>query len=103
MIETVERQKIEVLVDGPLVARVVAVANGAGIKAYTIMPTLSGAGAHGAWSDDQLSGAEAKVLFVAVANIEKSDMFVERLTPLLESYGLVLMVSTVKVVRGAKF
>jgi hypothetical protein len=48
MVNTVQRQKIEILVDGPLVRRIVAAAEAAGVTGYTLLPTLGGAGHGGA-------------------------------------------------------
>jgi nitrogen regulatory protein PII len=103
MTHTVQRRKIEILVDAPLVRRIVAAAEAAGVTGYTLLPTLGGAGHRGRWSDDQLTGAEAKVMFVTIANDAKADALVDALAPLLESHGLILVTSLVDVVRGAKF
>jgi PII-like signaling protein len=103
MIETVQRRKIEVLVDAPLVRRITQTADEVGVTGYTILPTLGGSGRGGRWQDDQVSGADAKVIFVTVTSQEKADAFTSALAPLLESHGLMLMTSTVDVVRAGKF
>lgn len=103
MTETVQRRRIEVLVDGPLARLVVEAAKTAGISSYTILPTLEGQGSHGHWSDDQLTGALAKVMFLSVTSEDKAKQFVENIEPLLDSHGLVLMLSSVDVIRGGKF
>lgn len=103
MTHTVPRRRIEVLVDAPLVRRVVAAAASAGVTGYTLLPTLGGSGERGSWSDDQISGAEAKVVFLTVASEPKAQALIEALTPLLESHGLILLTSVVDVVRGGKF
>jgi len=103
MTSMVERRRIEVLVDSPLARQVVSLAREAGIAHYTLLQTLSGAGAHGTWSDDQITGAQAKVLFLAITGDDKLRQFTDLVTPLLESHGLVLMVSSVNVIRGEKF
>ena len=103
MITTFRRQKIEILVDAPLVRRVAAAAAAVGIVHYTLLPTLGGVGARGAWSDDQVTGAEAKVLFVAVTGEDRAEALAEALAPLLDSHGLMLTIGPVEVVRGGKF
>lgn len=103
MTETFKRSRIEVLVDKPLVRTVAAASKEAGIKAYTLLPTLGGEGVHGVWEDDQLTGAQAKQVFLAVTTREKADRFVDILQPYLESHGLILLISTVEVVRANKF
>lgn len=103
MTDTVSRKRIEVLVDQPLVQRVIDAALQVGVKGYTVLPTLSGAGEGGDWSEDQLSGALSKVMFATVTHEERAKQLIDRLTPLLETYGIVVLVSDVQVIRGAKF
>jgi len=102
-IETIRRRRIEVLVDAPLARRIVDHALAVGIAGYTLLPTLEGQGASGHWSDDQLSGAQSKLMFLSVTNADKADAFVERVGPLLDSYGLILLLSDVDVVRAEKY
>jgi PII-like signaling protein len=103
MTTTVQRKKIEVMVDAPLVRRLIEIADGAGIRAHTLLPAISGAGSHGRWSDDQLSGAESKVMFVVITSNEKASAFIDALAPLLDDYRLMLIASDVQVVRGGKY
>ena len=103
MVNTVQRRKIEILVDAPLVRRVVAAAEAAGVSGYTLLPTLGGSGHGGRWSDDQVTGAEAKVMFVTITNELKSAALTDALAPLLESHGFLLVSSEVEVVRGERF
>lgn len=98
-----ERRRIEVLVDRPLVPLIVDAAAAAGIVGYSLVPILAGAGQNGPWTDEEISGAQAKVIFLTVASPEKTDRLVDQLAPVLDSYGLVLFVGTVDVVRGARF
>jgi hypothetical protein len=103
MTSTVERRKIEILVDAPLVRRILAAAEAVGVTGYTLLPTLGGGGEGGRWSDDQLTGAQAKVLFVTITNDDRAAALTDALAPLLESHGLILVSGVVDVVRGAKF
>jgi PII-like signaling protein len=100
---TTQRRRIEVLVDAPLLRLVVDAAQAAGVSGYTVLPTLSGSGRHGSWSDDQLTGAQAKLLFLAVASDDKAQRLLDQLAPLLESHGLVVLSSPVEVIRADRF
>lgn len=103
MKSTIKRQRIEVLVDTPLVKRIVDAAEAAGVTGYTLLPTLGGLGHSGRWADDQVSGAASKVLFLTVTNDGKATKLIEALNPLLESHRLVLFSSEVDVIRGERF
>ncbi len=97
------RRRIEVLADEPLISAIVRIAADIGIQHYTLLPTLGGAGSHGRWRDDQLSGATAKVMFLAVTGDDHAQAFADRLAPLLESHHMMLMLGDVDVVRGSRF
>ena len=103
MADTIRRRKIEILVDAPLVRRIVAAAEGAGVTGYTLLPAVGGAGHGGRWTDDQVSGADAKLMFVTVTNDARAAALTDALEPLLESHGLLLVLSDVEVVRADKF
>ena len=103
MTKTFSRRRIEVLADAPLIPAIVKIAGDVGIIHYTLLPTLGGAGAHGRWRDDQLSGATAKVMMLAITSADHAAAFIDRLAPLLESHHLMLLTSDVDVVRGGKF
>lgn len=100
---TVSRRKIEILVDAPLLRRVTAAAEAAGVTGYTLLPALGGSGHRGRWSDDQVTGAETKLLFWAIMDAPKAEALLDALAPLLDSHGLLLALTDVEVVRGARF
>jgi hypothetical protein len=103
MTETSIRRRIEVLADEPLIPAIERIAASAGIQHYTLMPTLGGMGHSGRWRDDQISGATAKVMFMAVTTEEGADRLAEQLTPLLATHHLMLLISAVEVIRGPRF
>lgn len=100
---TVKRTRIEILADAPLVRRLVTAADRVGVSGWTVLPTVMGRGSSGTWSDDEVSGASAKQLFVTVTAADKAERLIDALAPLLDKYGLVLTVSEVQVVRGDRF
>ncbi len=103
MTNIIRRRRIEVLVDAPLTRKLVEAAKASGILGYTILPTLEGDGRSGHWSDDQVSGAQSKQLFLSVTSSDKADAFVEAIAPLLDDYGMMLLLGDVDVVRSTRF
>ncbi|MFM7348705.1 MAG: P-II family nitrogen regulator [Erythrobacter sp.] len=103
MTETIIRRRIEVLADEPLIPAIERIAGSAGIEHYTLMPTVGGMGHSGRWRDDQISGATAKVMFMAVTSEEGADRLTDLLSPLLATHHLILLVSNVEVIRPQRF
>lgn len=103
MIATTPRDRIEVLVDAPLAPQLARLAQEAGITGHTLIRTDSGRGRQGEWSEDLVSGATAKFIFLTIASRERAEAFLQSLAPLLESHGLVVLRSTVDVIRPERF
>ncbi len=103
MTRMTRRERIEVLVDAPLVPKLKALATEAGITGYTLWRVTGGGGTGGEWSEDLLSGATAKCLFLVIANPQRAEDFIAALEPLLDSHQLIVMRSDVDVVRPERF
>jgi hypothetical protein len=103
MIQTVSRKRIEILVDTPLVPRVVAQLKAADISGWSVIHVDSGGGRAGEWQHDDVTGASAKTIVLAIASEAKTSGLIEAIAPLLDSYGMLLTIGDVQVVRGERF
>lgn len=102
MTETVIRKRIEILADTPLVRRVTQAVEAAGISGWTVLPVASGSGRDGRWREDSVTGTD-KSLVLTVASAEKAALLAEELAPVLTSYGMLLTMWDVEVIRGERF
>lgn len=102
MIETVVRKRIEILADTPLVRRITAAIEHAGITGWTVLPVQSGSGRDGAWREERITGAD-KSLILTIASQDKATALAEDLAPILSSHGLLLTMWDVEVIRGERF
>jgi hypothetical protein len=103
VITTFTRKRIDILVDAPLSDWLAEVAAEAEIVHYTLLPAHSGRGRGGTWRDDDGFGNVAKRMFVAVSNEAKVERLLDLLAPSIETYGLVITIYDVQVVRGERF
>lgn len=103
MAETVTRKRIEILVDTPLAPRIIAQIKAVDISGWSLIHVDSGGGRGGEWQHDDVTGAAAKTIVLAIASEQKTDALVDRLAPLLDSYRLLLTIGDVQVVRGERF
>ena len=103
MIQTVSRKRIEILVDTPLVPRVVAQLKAVDISGWSVIHVDSGGGRAGAWQNDDITGASAKTIVLAIASDTNTSGLIEAIAPLLDSYGMLLTIGDVQVVRGERF
>ncbi|MBP0441180.1 P-II family nitrogen regulator [Tianweitania sediminis] len=100
---SIERVKVEILLDAPLCDLVTRMVEEAGAGGYTILLALGGSGRNGRWREDRVTGADTKLLLLAVAADDIAEAIVRGLEPLLDSYRLIVMTTRVGVVRGDKF
>jgi hypothetical protein len=103
MVQTVTRKRIEILVDTPLVPRIVGYVKAVDISGWSIIHVDSGGGRAGQWQQDDVTGAAAKTIVLVVASEAKANALVDVLAPVLDSYRLLLTIGDVQVVRGERF
>ena len=103
MVQTVTRKRIEILVDTPLVPRIVSQLKAADISGWSLIHVDSGGGRTGEWQNDDVTGASAKTILLAIASESKTAALIDAITPLLDSYRMLLTVWDVQVVRGNRF
>ena len=103
MVELVKRKRIDILIDSPLSEWLAETAAGVGIVHHTLMNLHSGKGRTGAWRDEDVSGAISKRMFIAIASEAKVGALIDALAPHLDTYGLVVTIADVEVVRGERF
>lgn len=103
MVETVTRKRIEILVDTPLVPRLIKHARDVDISGWSLIHIDSGGGRDGAWRHDDVTEAAAKTIILIIASEAKATALVNALAPLLDSYRLLLTVGDIQVVRGDRF
>jgi len=103
MVATVQRKRIEILVDNPLVPKIVNYVKKVDISGWSVIKIASGGGRDGRWQQDEVSGAAAKSIVLLIANEEKANQLTDVLAPLLDSHSLLLTIANVEVVRGDRF
>ncbi len=103
MVQTVTRKRIEILVDTPLAPRIIAQIKAVDISGWSLIHVDSGGGRNGEWQHDDVTGAAAKTIVLVIASDAKAVALVDALAPLLDSYGLLLTIGDVQVVRGERF
>lgn len=103
MVTTVLRKRIEILVDTPLVPRVIRLVKDIDISGWSVIKIASGGSRDGRWDHDEVTGAAAKSIVLMIANQEKADQLADKVAPLLESHGLLITIGNVEVVRGDRF
>lgn len=101
--QTHARKKLEIVVEAPVLRRVEAMLQDAGVTGYSVFAGLEGAGETGGWRREGLTGADEKRLVFAVTSPEKAERALERLSEFFADYPGIVCVSDVQVIRGERF
>jgi PII-like signaling protein len=102
--QTHAKKRIEIVVESPLMARVIAILDEAGVGGYTVVPALAGRGKDGAWHRDGIVGrVGTMVMIFTIVDPAKVDALMEPLFTLVSRQIGVVTVSDVHVVRPEQF
>jgi len=97
------RKKLEIIVEAPVLRRVEAFLAEAGVRGWTVLPSLAGAGDSGEWRSGDFTPGQEKRLILALVSGEVAEKVLERLADFFVDYPGVVAVSDVEVLRGEKF
>ena len=102
--KTSPKKRIDIVVETPLLDRVIALLDAQGVGGYTVLPALAGRGAGGAWHRDGLVGrAGAAVTIFCIIDANKVDEVLQPLFRLVSRQIGIVTVSDVQVIRPEHF
>ena len=102
--QTFLKKRIEIMVEAPLVARVLALLDERNVTGYTVLPAIAGRGRGGSWHRDGLVGqAGAVVQIVSIVVESRVDEVLEPLFALVSRQIGIVSVCDVQVIRRDHF
>jgi len=102
--QTYSAKRVEIVIEAPLVRKLTAALTKAGVRGYTILPVLGGAGDSGVWSrEGQIGTAGAMCAVICVTSPDKAERLVEAAFNVLSHQIGMLSVSDCEVLRKERF
>ena len=101
--QTTPRKKLEIIVEAPVLRRVEAFLEEAGVRGWTVLPSLKGHGEHGDWTAGDFTPGQEKRVILTVLSAEAADRVLERLGRFFEDYPGIVVITDVQVLRGDRF
>ncbi|MEW6018136.1 MAG: hypothetical protein AB1760_08690 [Pseudomonadota bacterium] len=98
-----QRKKLEIIVEAPVLRRVEGFLAEAGVRGWTVLPSMAGAGDSGEWRSGDFTPGQEKRLIYALVTEEVAERVMGRLADFFSDYPGVVAVSNVQVMRGEKF
>jgi PII-like signaling protein len=102
--KTFPKKRIDIMVEAPLMQRVLNLLDQQNVSGYTVLPVLAGRGKDGAWHRDGVVGrAGALVMIFCILDEQRVDEVLEPLFKLVSRQIGVVTVSDVQVIRAEYF
>lgn len=102
--KTYPKKRIEIMVEAPLMRRVVSLLDDLSVSGYTVLPALAGRGKDGTWDRDGLVGrAGAVVQIFCIVDESRVDQILEPLFKLVSRQIGIVTLSDVQVIRPDHF
>jgi PII-like signaling protein len=99
-----QKKRIDIMVEAPLMQRVLDLLDQQGVGGYTVIPALAGRGKDGAWHRDGAIGrAGALVMIFCILDEARVDEVLEPLFALVSRQIGIVTVSDVQVIRPEHF
>ena len=104
MSELFKKKKLEILVEGAMAPKVLALAEGKGAPGYSVFPALYGKGrGGGTWQRDDLTPALGRVRIMIIAEETLALEIAEAAHELLGPYHAIILIGDVEVFRDDHF
>lgn len=102
--KTYPKKRIDIMVETPLMKRVINILDQKGVSGYTVLPVLAGKGQDGAWHRDGLVGRAGTLVNVfCIVDESRVDDVVDAVFSLVEKQIGIVTVCDVQVIRPAQF
>ena len=102
--KTYAKKRIEIMVEAPLMKRVLDLLDELGVTGYTVIAALAGRGKDGTWHRDGLVGrAGAVVQIFCIVDETRVDAVVEPLFKMVSRQIGIVTISDIQVIRRDQF
>ncbi|MBX9682831.1 MAG: DUF190 domain-containing protein [Hyphomicrobium sp.] len=102
--QTYPKKRIDIMVEAPLMKRVLTLLDQQGVTGYTVLPALAGRGIDGSWHRDGLVGRVGSVVQIfCILDEARVDAVIEPLFDLVSRQIGIVTISDVQVIRKDHF
>lgn len=101
--QTHDAKRVEIIIEAPMETRLTDALEMAGVRGFTVLPVLGGAGRSGRWTREGQVGREGMVAVICLIRPERLDALLEAVFAVVERHIGVVNVSDAQVVRAERF
>ena len=98
------KKRIDIVAEAPVLKRLEALLEEAGVSGYTVLPALAGRGHHGDWNREGLAGDAGRMVAVfCIVDAARLEAILDKLQTVIARQMAIVAVSDVEVIRGDHF
>lgn len=97
------KARIEIIVEQPVLARLLDVLDRLAVTGYTVVPAIAGRGREGAWREGMVGSAGHMVMVICVTDPARVDAVLDPVYRLVSRQIGIVTVSEVQVIRKEHF
>lgn len=102
--KTYPKKRIDIMVEEPLMPRLIALLDQLGVSGYTVLPALAGRGRDGTWHRDGVVGRAGMVVQIScILDASRVDAVIEPLFKMVSRQIGIVTLSDVEVLRADHF
>jgi PII-like signaling protein len=101
--QTHPKKKLEIIIEAPLLNRLLDKLEKLGVSGYTVVPAIAGKGSGGAWREGQLTQAGHMVMVICVTSEERVEAVLGPVYEVLARHIGIVTVTDVQVIRADHF
>jgi hypothetical protein len=104
MIQTHPKKRLEIVIESPMLRRVIGLIEGAHVSGYSVLPVVAGNGHSGRWEATGLVAEAGKMYSViCILDQDQLDLLLTAIYPVVERQIGILAISDVQVIRAQRF
>ncbi len=97
------KKKIEVMVETPMVKKVIGIMLDCGATGVSVLPVVRGAGHSGDWTDKDPGGATDMQMVLVITGPRRAEQIRDKVFAALADYRMMILLSDVEVIRNEHF
>lgn len=102
--QTYRKSRIEIVIEAPLLDRLLDLLDRQPITGYSVVPVLAGRGAEGSWRRDGLVGDAGQMCLVfCVVDDSKVETVTDAIFKVIQRHMAIVTISEVRVLRPERF
>jgi nitrogen regulatory protein PII len=103
LLPTHAKKRIEIIIEAPMLARLLDLLDRLAVTGYTVVPAIAGRGREGSWREGQLTEAGRMVMVVCITDGARMQAVLDPVYKLLARQIGIVSVADVQVVRKDHF